>query len=132
MQKYLASLSPSVFVLDYDYNAGDVQGLLDTHYPLYEKIRNAHPTTPIIFISKPDFEYDAISADRREVIYNTYCKAKQSGDNLVWFIDGETLFGTHGRDDCTVDTCHPTDLGFSRMATVIYPVLKEALEKANG
>ena len=65
------------------------------------------------------------------MIYETYCKAKANGDNLVWFIDGETLFGTHGRDDCTVDTCHPNDSGFDRMATVIYPVLKEALEKAN-
>ena len=131
MQEYLASLDPSVFVLDYDHNAPNPEYLEQTHYPLYETIRKAHKTTPIIFITRPDFEVDAFGDARRAVIYNTYCKAKNQGDDLVWFIDGETMFGSHERSACTVDTCHPNDLGFYRMATTIYPVLKEALKKAN-
>jgi hypothetical protein len=130
MQNYLASLDPSVFVLDYDHNAPNPEHLVATHYPLYEKIRNAHKNTPIIFITRPDFEMDASGADRRAVIYETYCKAKANGDKLVWFIDGETMFGTQDRTDCTVDTCHPNDLGFYRMASTIYPVLKVALQHA--
>ena len=34
-------------------------------------------------------------------------------------LDGETLFDGPFYTECTVDTCHPNDLGFSRMAAVI-------------
>lgn len=128
MAEHLASLDASVFVLDYDYNAPNAEHLQATHYPLYERIRTAHKDTPILFISKPDFEYDGQSAKRRAVIMETYEKAKANGDKNVAFIDGETLFGTFGRDGCTVDTCHPNDLGFYRMAETVYPVLKELLK----
>lgn len=128
MAEHLASLDASVFVLDYDYNAPNAEHLQATHYPLYERIRTAHKDTPILFISKPDFEYDGQSAKRRAVIIETYEKAKANGDNNVAFIDGETLFGTFGRDGCTVDTCHPNDLGFYRMAETVYPVLKALLK----
>ena len=128
MAEHLASLDASAFVLDYDYNAPSVEHLQTTHYPLYERIRSAHKATPILFISKPDFEYDGQSAKRRAVIIETYEKAKANGDKNVAFIDGETLFGTFGRDGCTVDTCHPNDLGFYRMAETVYPVLKALLK----
>ena len=128
MAEHLASLDASVFVLDYDYNAPNAEHLQATHYPLYERIRTAHKDTPILFISKPDFEYDGQSAKRRAVIIETYEKAKANGDKNVAFIDGETLFGTFGRDGCTVDTCHPNDLGFYRMAETVYPVLKALLK----
>lgn len=130
IREYLASLDPSVYVLDYDHNAPNVEYLNETHYPLYQAIRKAHAKTPIVFITKPDFDGDPNSAKRRAVIYETYCKAKANGDDLVWFIDGETMFDIIGRSDCTVDTCHPNDLGFHRMATHIYPILKDALSKA--
>jgi hypothetical protein len=31
-------------------------------------------------------------------------------------------------DECTIDRCHPTDLGFWRMAKGVYLVLKKAME----
>jgi len=52
---------------------------------------------------------------RRDVIRQTYENAVKAGDKHVWFIDGETLFGKEDRDACTVDGCHPNDLGFYRM-----------------
>jgi hypothetical protein len=83
---------------------------------------------PIIIISKPDFDSDVdTNGKRREIIYNTYKNAISSGDNSVYFIDGETLFGKEDRDSCTVDGCHPNDLGFMHMAEVICPVIKKAL-----
>jgi len=50
--------------------------------------------------------------------------AKAAGDQNVWFIDGETFFGEEDRETCTIEGCHPNDLGFMRMAQTIYPVLK--------
>ena len=124
--EYLASLSASVFVLDYDFNAPSVEHLQKTHYPLYKTIRDKNPDTPIIFISRPVKLRDYV--ERRAVIYDTYQKAKKDGDKNVWFIDGITLFGDKDADACTVDCVHPNDLGFYRMAEGIRPVLEEALK----
>lgn len=131
MRDYLASLDMSVFVLDYDYNAPNVEHLKNTHYAVYEAVRKAHPKMPIIMLSKPDFDYKkSESVERRSVIYQTYKRAKKQGDKRVWFIDGETLFSKHERLACTVDGSHPNDLGFYRIAQTIAPVLKKALKKS--
>lgn len=129
MAEYIATLDCSVIVLDYDHNAPTLEHLRDTHYPFYETIRKAHPKTPIVFISKPNFNPECDVA-RRAVIYDTYKRAKKQGDKRVWFIDGEKLFGKQDRDACTVDGCHPNALGFYRMAQTIRPILKKALKKS--
>jgi len=127
MIEYLAAQDPAVFVLDYDHNAPTPEHLNATHEKLFSAFRKAHPETPVIFISLPDFENRPHAHYRRDIIRRTYENALRAGDKKVRFIDGETLFGTEGRDACTVDLCHPNDLGFYRMASVIYPVLKECL-----
>ena len=129
MADFIASLDMSAFVMDYDHNAPSAEHLLNTHERMFKIVRRAHPQIPVIFITKPDVEKDPQNApQRREVIYRTYKNAINAGDKNVRFIDGKALFGEKDRDACTVDGCHPNDLGFYKMATVIYPVLKEALE----
>lgn len=128
MANYIASLDMSLFVLDYDHNAPNVEHLQATHEPFYQVIRAAQPELPIVLISKPDFDANRTeNARRRAVIQATYDRARAAGDRMIWFIDGETLFGTVDRDACTVDGCHPNDLGFYRMAQTITPVLREIL-----
>ena len=128
MCEYLANLHAAAYVLDYDYNAPNAEYLQKTHYPLYETVRKVNPNAPIVFVCKPDYDYDPESDQRRAIIYQTYCKAKAQGDGLVWFIDGEGMFGSFERNACSVDTCHPTNLGFYRMAKTIAPVLRDALK----
>ena len=48
-------------------------------------------------------------------------------DKNVYFLDGGKFFDGPFRDSCTVDGCHPNDLGFLRMAQGMYPTLKEIL-----
>lgn len=72
----------------------------------------------------------AAGADTTAVIYHTFERARASGDRYVWMIDGADLFGTGFRDCCTVDGCHPNDLGFLRMAETVLPVLRKALNLA--
>lgn len=128
MAKYIASLSMSAFVMDYDHNAPSVEHLKATHKPFFKIIREAQPTLPVIFITKPDYDSDPVgNAMRRDVINETYISAQAAGDRAVYFVDGQSLFGTRDRDACTVDTCHPNDLGFMRMAEAVYPVLKKIL-----
>ena len=130
MAEYLSSVKAQALVLDYDCNAPDVAWLQETHYPMYERIRQAQPNVPIVFMTRPNFLFDPKAfIPRREVIYNNYLKAKAQGDGRVEFIDGETLLGKEDWDMCTVDRTHPNDFGFYRMAEKVYPVLKKVLSK---
>ncbi|MBQ7642712.1 MAG: hypothetical protein IJS67_02300 [Clostridia bacterium] len=125
--EYLSGIKCSVFVYDYDHNADDAEYLSKTHYKLYEEFRKTHKDIPIIMVSSPNPERIDKDGKRVEVIRQSYLKAKESGDNNVYFIDGKTLFGKKDRGNCTIDGSHPTDLGFYRMATVINKVVKKFL-----
>ena len=125
---YFNTIDMSIFVMDYDHNAVSAQILRDTHKPFFERIREKNPTLPIVIMSRPDFDYDIDSGERREVIKETYLAAKNNGDGNVYFIDGETFFGNEERHLCTVDAIHPNDLGFYRMAEVIQPVIQSILK----
>ena len=128
MAKYIASLEMSAFVMDYDHNAPTPEHLAATHEPFFRIIRKAHPELPVVMMSLPDFDSKPeSSALRRGIIRRTYENALAAGDKNVYFIDGETFFGDTDRELCTVDGCHPNDLGFLRMADVLTPVLKRAL-----
>ncbi len=129
MAEYIASLEMEAFVCDYDHNASDADHLERTLYPLYEKVRKAHPEIPIIFISAPDALRNPVKyGPKRKVVQAAYEKAAAQGDQKVWFIPGEELFAGDHWDDCTVDGTHPNDLGFYRMAKRIGAELKKALE----
>ncbi len=129
MIEYLAKIKSKVFVCDYDFNAPNAEHLKATHYKLYSAYRKANPKTPVIFMSRPNFERDITdSAKRVRVIKQTYLKAKAEGDENVYFIDGRKLFGKNDRQNCTVDGCHPNDLGFYRMAVALDRVLKPLLK----
>lgn len=118
--EYISGLKMSVFVYDYDHNAPDVNHLAETHERMFKKIRSKNPDLPVVMVSKPDFNcYFESDIKRRDIIYNTYINAVKSGDGNVYFIDGQSLFKDSDRDSCTVDGCHPNDLGFMRMAEVI-------------
>lgn len=129
MADYLGDIDCSLFVCDYDYNAKSVDELQERHFPLYERYRKLRPTTPILFISKPDFEYDANSLKRERIIRETVKKAKALGDKNVYFLAGRSLYGKKDRENCSVDSCHPNDLGFYRMAQKIYKKMIEIDEK---
>jgi len=124
---YINTFDMSAFVFDYDHNAPTPEHLAATHKPFFDRIRQANPHLPILMMSKPAEVYSDADKARREIIRATYESALAAGDAKVWFIDGETFYGETDRNLCAVDNCHPNDLGFFRMATVIRPVLEEML-----
>lgn len=132
LASYIAEMEVSVLIIDYDHNAPTVEHLEKTHEPFFKEIRKKHPDLPVLFLTKPDFDSNPWdSAKRRTVVQKTYENAKSSGDKGVYFIDGETYFGKANRESCTIEGCHPNDLGFMRMAETIYPVLKQIIEGVN-
>ena len=128
MREYLAALPCSILVLDWDHNLPNAVELEKVHYPMYRAFRDTHPETPIIFISRPDFyPTDNVLAMRR-VIIDTYEKARNEGDQNVYFIDGEIIFGEENRGECTVDGSHPNDLGFYRFYQTLKPMIEKLLK----
>jgi hypothetical protein len=124
----IASQPMSVFVYDYDYNSPDPDHLLKTHEPFYRRIREVQPNLPIVMVANPDYDKDdPVCCERQRIVRRTYDRAKTDGDRRVYYVDSATLFGTKDRDACTVDNCHPNDLGFMRMAEAIYPAVRQSL-----
>lgn len=129
MAEYIAGMPMSVFVMDYDHNAPSVEHLERTHLPFLKTILEKQPNLPVVMVSKPDF-YNGNRVDnerRREIILKSFLWAREHGYK-VEFVDGRTLFDGPLSRDCTVDGCHPNDLGFARMALKILPAIKRVLE----
>ncbi|MBE6912524.1 MAG: hypothetical protein E7473_08370 [Ruminococcaceae bacterium] len=130
MMDYIANLDMSVFVYDYDHNAPDVGYLAATHFKGYKKVREKNPGLPIIMVTAP-IDNRAFLENRyfpcREVIMKSYLDARASGDENVYFVDGAAFFNGENTDACTVDGCHPNDLGFLRMADGIGRIIEYVL-----
>lgn len=129
MSDYIRNLEMSAFVYDYDHNAPSVEHYEKTHAHFFNRFRAVQPDTPVLMMTKPDMTSWAIvdRDKRRGIAYNTYRDAILRGDKNVYFIDGQSLVDGRGKYACFVDTCHPNDLGFYRMANTIEPVLKKML-----
>ena len=133
LAEWMATLPMSVFVCDYDHNAPTVEHLENTHYALYQTIREKNPDVPYIMITRPDYwtlpcEQESILR-RRDVIMASYLKARATGDKNVYFIDGLSFNSVPHQYEMSLDSVHPNDAGFIRMAEVIGTVIRHALEK---
>lgn len=131
MIEYLSNIKSLIFVCDYDYNAPDAAHLKNTHYKLYNAYRTKNPSTPIIIMTAPNYSISNKKnyMSRFNVIKNTFDRAIMQGDKNVYFIDGRNFFKMGDRDCCTVDGCHPNDLGFYRMAKSLNKIIKQILSK---
>ncbi len=130
MARYIASLPMSVFVMDYDHNAPNPEHLRKTHEPFFRIVRQAQPDLPIVLVSSPAFTIpNARPEERLEIIRETYRHALEQGDKNVYLVDGMRFFDGEERDLCTVDGCHPNDLGFWKMANALEPILRSILEE---
>ncbi len=127
MADYLKSLDMGMFVFDYDHNAPTPEYLEATHLPFYKMIREKHPDIPVLILTRPDYVHHVADSERREsIIRKTYEYALSQGHNTR-LIPGKLFFAGEYAHNCTVDGCHPNDIGFFRMASVIAPVLAEMM-----
>jgi len=131
MSDMISEIPMSVFFLDYDYNATSPEHLEKTHYKFYKKIRNVQPDISIVMMSGVRSASADISdaKKRKEIIISSFERAKAEGDSNVYFVDGLKLFGDVPADGCTVELCHPTDLGFYLMAQGTKKVVNEFIYK---
>ncbi len=125
--QYISGLEMSAFVFDYDHNADTPKELLDTHEPMFQAIRKANPSLPILLLSRVYNRRDKEIEERRDIIRQTYQNAYNAGDRHVYFIDGGDLFAEENRNDAMTDPAHPNDCGYVMMANVIGNTLKKML-----
>ena len=123
MSEYLTKFNPSLCFIAYDGNSPTVEFLENTHFKFYQTYRNIKKDVPVVFMSLPCFDGYKDASKRREVLKKSYEVARASGDNNVYFINGEALFGENDREICTVEGIHPNDLGFYRIAQHVYESL---------
>ena len=130
MADYIASIKSSIYVLDYDHNAPNAEYLKKTH-SLYQTVRSRNPHSPIIMMTMPTiegYENRDWNKSRRQVIFDSYNKAKELGDDNVYLVDCYGCFGEVGLRECgTVDDCHPNSLGFLRMYQKLLPLMEKLL-----
>ncbi len=122
--EYIKNLDMSIFVYDYDYNAPSTEHLKDTHKRMFQTIRKANPSIPIIIMSRPKYSITIEETERLNIIKKTYETAISAGDKNVYLLDGKKLMQLAG-DDGTVDGCHPNDYGFVSMANALVDVILE-------
>lgn len=131
MADYIAGLSMSVFVYDYDHNAPNVAHLEATHERMFRTIRQKNPALPILILSRPRYYLSEVEQQRLAVIKRTYENAVAAGDENVYFMEGPGLMAL-AENEGTVDGTHPNDLGFASMAKAIEPLMADILEKGRG
>ena len=133
MADFICSLDFSIFVYDYDHNAPTVEHLKNTHELFFKRIREFKPSVPVVMLTRPYANYGKDEYARKAVVKATYDSAVSNGDKNVYFIDGESFFKDfRDKELCFIDTIHPNDLGFHKMAEVIEPVIKDILENENN
>jgi len=128
----MAELDASVFVIDCLPNivaadvtarTADVVGIL----------RAKHPQTPIVLVEDRSYADSFLMKSKRErnltsraALRREFEKLRDAGDANLYYLEGEHLLGDDGEG--TVDSSHPTDLGFMRQAeafrTVLEPLVK--------
>ena len=135
MAELLAELDPSVYVLDClpNMNAAMVTERVE---PFVRELRQAHPKTPIVLVEDRRFPDGFLVASKKKgndenhaALRAAFGRLKKSGVKNLYYLPGDTLLGTDG--EATVDSSHPSDLGFMRQADAFAKVLAPLLRKAD-
>ena len=125
----IAELEIAALVMEFDHNAPSPEFLAARHEPFFRRYRSRRPETPVLLMSRCDFNGSGEDRLRREIVQRTWLNAVDNGDRKVDFLDGETLFAGPWREECTFDCCHPNDFGAVLMAERIADRLERLLAR---
>jgi hypothetical protein len=130
---FLAELDPAVYVVDCLPNM-TAETVAERAEALVLQLRKAHSTTPIVMVEDRTYANAAFvpakqarTAGSRAELRKVHQRLLDSGIGDLYYLEGKGLLGSDGED--TVDSSHPTDLGFKRMSEVFEPVLRTALRR---
>lgn len=119
----------NLIILDYEANANKtIQGTIG---PFVDILREKHPKTPILIMSKTRYASATDGSEAFELLMNNrdfqkklVANRKDTGDTNIYFLDGSVVLG-EDYYECTVDGSHPSDLGSSRIAEALLKKIRE-------
>jgi lysophospholipase L1-like esterase len=101
--------------------------------PLVKQLRAKHPATPIVLVEDRRYtnswitpEKDQFHTDNHAALKAAYDTLRKEGVKNLFYISGDNLLGDDG--DGATDGSHPNDLGFTRQANAMQPVIAKALK----
>ncbi|MCA9172958.1 MAG: SGNH/GDSL hydrolase family protein [Planctomycetales bacterium] len=129
--QYMRDIDAAVFVIDCLPNITADQ-VSERTQPLIRQIRERHPETPILLVEDRDYSNSYLIDSKlkrnrsSQAALRKEFEALASTDKNLHYLRGPQLLG----DDFegTVDSSHPTDLGFWRQAKEFQTALKPLLE----
>jgi hypothetical protein len=127
----LAAIDAAIYVVDCLPNMSPEQ-VAERAEPFVRRLRERRPGVPILLVEDRTFaNAHALTkrADdhrrRRAALRATYDRLRAAGVDRLDYLGGDRLLGDD--DDATVDSSHPSDLGFFRQADAFEPVLTALL-----
>lgn len=130
--KLMAEIDAAVYIIDClpNMTGADVARRAE---PLVRILRKDHPQVPILLVEDRTYTNAFLVKSKRsrndssrKALKAAYQKMKES-DQHLYYLEGEKLLGTDGEG--TVDSSHPTDLGFMRQAKAFAKALQPLLKK---
>ena len=127
----LAELDPALFVLDAVPNM-EAKLIDERAQAFVHKLRAARPRTPIVLVAARLYTNSWIRQSgrfqdetRKAAFSRAYERLVADGLTGLCYVAGDRLFGDDG--EASMDSSHPSDVGFLRMADAIEPVLRSLL-----
>ena len=132
----LAELDPSIYVIDCLPNMVAAE-IKERTEPLVNKLRAAHPQTPIVLVEDRSLQNAFLVAGQMEYYHlkdraelkAAFDRLQKDGVKNLFYIPGEHLFGDDGEG--SADGSHPNDLGFMRQSEFFAQVLGPLLKSEN-
>lgn len=136
MAGLFAELDPAVYVLDCLPNM-DAKLVTERAEPFVLTLRKARPETPILLVEDRSYASGFLEIGLRErneksraALRAAFERLQKAGVKNLHYLPGEHLLGDDGED--TVDSSHPTDLGFLRHAEAFSKALRPILGRGTG
>ena len=127
----LAELDPAVYVLDCLPNMS-AQEVAERVEPFVRTLRAARRSVPILLVEDRNYTDGVLVAGKRERNEASHAALRAAFERLaadgvkeLHYLSAETLLGDDG--EATVDSSHPTDLGFMRQAAAFQGALEKVL-----
>lgn len=123
MEKLLAELDPSVYVLDCLWNM-DAALVAERVEPFVRELRKARPDTPIL-LAEDSSVRNVTPTEKGRILRTLHEKLVGEGMKNLQFLSNADMLGGDGEG--TVDGTHPNDLGMMRQAAVFVKALRPLL-----
>jgi hypothetical protein len=129
MADLLSELEAAVYVIDCLPNMNS-RGISERVVPFVKRLRKSRPETPILLVEDRSFanaflqpKKQAHHAASRAALRTGFESLIENGTKRLYYLEGADLIG----NEDTVDSSHPSDLGFVRQADAFEVILKKVL-----